>query len=69
MHNGDKNELRKQLPRCFKNVVWVKGLLPWNEDPHFGREAFPSFLPFPTYLELKERVVEDEGGEILGLLL
>ena len=32
-------------------------------------EAFPSFLPFPTYLELKERVVEDEGGEILGLLL
>ena len=35
MHNADENELSKQLTMCFKKVVCVKRLLPWNEGSHF----------------------------------
>ena len=33
MPNAEENKSPKQLTRCFKNVVWLKRLLPWNEDP------------------------------------
>ena len=44
MPNAEENKSPKQLTRCFKNVVWLKRLLPWNEDPHCGIQYLQLFV-------------------------